>query len=81
MWFGAIQVLRNAFFLGIRPPPTPSYAKNVEPYTFSGKADMPHPQLHYVTLEWPLFFKIFIFKGPGYDDRKMEPTRGILISC
>ena len=56
---GAIQVLRNAFFLKIGPPPTPRNANNVEPYTFitlfSGKFHTPpHLQLRYVTLEWPL---------------------------
>ena len=44
---GAIQVLRNAFFLGIWPQPTPRNANNVELYTFvtlfSRKVDTPHP--------------------------------------
>ena len=39
-------MLRNSFFQGIWPPPTPRNANNVEPYTFvmlfSGKADNPH---------------------------------------
>ena len=53
MCTGAIQVLRNAFFLEIGPPPTPRNANNIEPYTFvmlfSGKSDPPPPHLHYVT--------------------------------
>ena len=53
---GAIQVLRNAFFREIGPPP-PRNANNVEPYTFvtlfPEKLTLPHPLLHYVTLEWP----------------------------
>ena len=44
---GAIQVLRNAFFLEIWPLPPPRNANNVEPYTFvtlfSGKADTLSP--------------------------------------
>ena len=45
---GAIQVLRNAFFLEIRPSPTVRNANNVEPYTsvtlFPQKFDTPpHP--------------------------------------
>ena len=49
-----IQVLCNAFFQGILPPPTPrNAANNVEPYTFvtlfSGKADTPHPTPHGIT--------------------------------
>ena len=40
------------------PQPPPRHANNVEPYTFVtlflGKADTPHPPLHYLTLEWPL---------------------------
>ena len=52
---GAIQLLRNAFFLESGPPPPAHYANNVEPYTlFPGKFDTPHPHLHYVTLGWPL---------------------------
>ena len=31
--YGAIQVLRNAFFMKIVPQPTPRNANNVEPYT------------------------------------------------
>ena len=31
---GAIQVLRNAFFLKLDPHPTPRNANNIEPYTF-----------------------------------------------
>ena len=41
------------------PHPPPRNANNIEHYTFitlfSGKSDTPHPHLHYVTLEWPLY--------------------------
>ena len=51
---GAIQVLRNAIFLEIGPPP-PRNANNIEHYTFvtlfSRKSDTPHPHLRYVTLD------------------------------
>ena len=55
-WLGAIQVLRNAFFLEIGPPP-PRNANNIDPYTFLRffpENLTPPPHLHYVTLEWPL---------------------------
>ena len=43
---GAIQVLRNAFFLKLDPHPTPRNANNIEPYTFvtlfSRKLNTPH---------------------------------------
>ena len=32
--YGAIQVLRNAIFLEIGPPPPPRNANNIEHYTF-----------------------------------------------
>ena len=54
----ASQVLRNAIFLEIGPPPPPRNANNIEHYTFvtlfSRKSDTPHPHLRYLTLEWPL---------------------------
>ncbi len=44
---GAIQVLRNAMFLEIGPPPTPRNANSAESYTFvtlfSEKFYTPHP--------------------------------------
>ena len=58
--FGAIQVLRNAIFLEIGPPPTPRNANNIENYTFvtlfpENQTPPPrHPHLRYITLEWPL---------------------------
>ena len=57
---GAIQVLRNAFFLEIGPHPVaPTHPLvtliTLNLYTFvtlfSGKVDTPHPHLRYVTLE------------------------------
>ena len=60
--YGAIQVLRNAFFWKLDPhppPPPPRNANNIEPYTFETlffqKFETPHPHLRYVTLEWPLY--------------------------
>ena len=51
-------MLRNAFSGEFDPHPPHRNANNVEPYTFvtlfSGKAVIPHPPWHYVTLEWPL---------------------------
>ena len=58
MSVGAIQVLRNAFFLEnkIVTHPPPRNSNNFEPNTivmlFSGKFYTP-PPLHYATLEWP----------------------------
>ena len=50
-------MLRTLFFWKFDPHPPPRNANNVEPYIFvtlfSVKAH-PHPQLRYVTLEWPL---------------------------
>ena len=47
LFYGAIQVLRNAFFQGISPHPPSCNANNVVPYTFvmlfSGKVDTPTP--------------------------------------
>ncbi len=51
-------MLRTLFSWKFDPHPPPRNANNVEPYIFvtlfSVKADTPpHPQLRYVTLEWP----------------------------
>ena len=55
-------------FLLDRTHPPPRNSNNVEPYTFvtlfSGKADTPHTQLRYVTLEWHLTQTLNI--GPNH---------------
>ena len=73
--FGAIQVLRNAFFWKLNPHLPPRNANNIEPYTFvtlfTGKFDTPPPQLicvvlRYITLEWPLCFVEMLKFNTGY---------------